>query len=333
VKVGIAGAGLVGRLMAWRLSLLGHDVSVHDPAPGPDARVAAGFTAAGMLSPIAELESADHGVAELGWRSLDLWPQWLAQLDTAVHFAQRGSLVVAHPQDTGAAGRWHARMAARSGERRPKFLDPARLGALEPGVLPGLIAWMLEGEGQIHPPQAMLALQLSARRARWQWGRAVKHVEPGRLDEDRYDLAIDARGVGAKEAMPVRGVRGEIVRLHAPGVVLNRPLRLLHPRHRVYVVPRPDNEIVVGASEIESEDRSPVSVRSMVELLAAAHSVLPELAEARIVQAETNLRPALPDNLPRVDSSAGLLRINGLFRHGWLIAPALVDDALKEICA
>jgi glycine oxidase len=71
----------------------------------------------------------------------------------------------------------------------------------------------------------------------------------------------------------------------------------------------------------------------MVEVLAAAHSVLPELAEARIVQAETNLRPALPDNLPRVESRPGLLRINGLFRHGWLIAPALVDDALKEICA
>jgi glycine oxidase len=333
VKVGIAGAGLLGRLIAWRLSLDGHDVWVFDPAPGPDARIAAGFTAAGMLSPVAELECADANVAALGWRSLSLWPQWLSKLDAPVHFAQRGSLVVAHPADRGTAERWQARVAMQASDRVPRPLDGAALHGLEPAVAGGLLAWLLEGEGQIHAPQAMQALFRSARGTTWHWSRAVDHVSPGRLDGERCDLAIDVRGVGAKAALPVRGVRGEIVRLHAPGVALNRPLRLLHPRHRVYLVPRPGDEIVVGASEIEAEDRSPVSVRSMVELLAAAHSVLPELAEARIVQAETNLRPALPDNLPRVESRPGLLRINGLFRHGWLIAPALVDDALKEICA
>jgi glycine oxidase len=131
--------------------------------------------------------------------------------------------------------------------------------------------------------------------------------------------------------MPVRGVRGEIFWLHLPGLQLRRPLRLLHPRHRVYLVPRDGDIVVAGASEIESEDRSPVSLRSTVELLAAAHSVLPELAEARIVHSESNLRPALPDNLPRVERQAGLTRINGLFRHGWLIAPALVEDALVHV--
>jgi len=142
---------------------------------------------------------------------------------------------------------------------------------------------------------------------------------------------FDVRGTGAHTQMPVRGVRGEIFWLHAPGLQLRRPLRLLHPRHRVYLVPRQDDVIVVGATEIESEDRSPVSLRSTVELLAAAHSVVPELAEARVVHSETNLRPALPDNLPRVETQPGLTRINGLFRHGWLIAPALVADALEHL--
>jgi glycine oxidase len=105
----------------------------------------------------------------------------------------------------------------------------------------------------------------------------------------------------------------------------------LHPRHRVYIVPRAPDLVVVGASEIESEDRSPVSLRSTVELLAAAHSVLPELAEARIVHSESNLRPALPDNLPLLQRQAGITRINGLFRHGWLIAPALVEQALQDL--
>ena len=90
-----------------------------------------------------------------------------------------------------------------------------------------------------------------------------------------------------------------------PAARCARPLRLLHPRHRVYLVPRAGDIVVVGASEIESEDRSPVSLRSTVELLAAAHSVVPELAEARIVHSETNLRPALPDNLPRVETQPG----------------------------
>ena len=87
--------------------------------------------------------------------------------------------------------------------------------------------------------------------------------------------------------------------------------------------------IVVGASEIESEDRSPVSLRSTVELLAAAHSVLPELTEARVVHMESNLRPALADNMPAITLVDGLTRINGLFRHGWLIAPAMVEQALR----
>ena len=162
---------------------------------------------------------------------------------------------------------------------------------------------------------------------------AVDRVEAGVLwtgsGRHAFDWVFDVRGTGARPELPVRGVRGEIFWLHAPGVRLRRPLRLLHPRHRVYLVPREGDIVVVGASEIESEDRSPVSLRTTVELLAAAHSVLPELAEARIVHSESNLRPALPDNLPRIEVEPGLTRINGLFRHGWLIAPALVEDALK----
>jgi glycine oxidase len=128
----------------------------------------------------------------------------------------------------------------------------------------------------------------------------------------------------------VRGVRGEVIWLDCPGHGLTRPVRLLHPRHRVYIVPRSARDVLVGASEIESEDRSPVSLRSATELMAAAHSVLPALAEARILKLDVNLRPALPDNAPRIEQAPRLLRINGLFRHGWLLAPALVEQALRQ---
>jgi glycine oxidase len=99
----------------------------------------------------------------------------------------------------------------------------------------------------------------------------------------------------------------------------------------VYLVPRAGDQVVVGASSIEADDRSPVSLRTTVELLAAAHSIVPELGEARIVLAETNLRPALPDNLPRIETQPGVTRINGLYRHGWLIAPAMVEEALEAL--
>jgi len=97
------------------------------------------------------------------------------------------------------------------------------------------------------------------------------------------------------------------------------------------VVPRTADIVLVGASEIESEDRSPVSLRSVVELLSAAHSVMPGLAESRVLRLDTNLRPALPDNEPLTEMAPGLLRINGLFRHGWLLAPAIVEDALTQL--
>lgn len=343
-RIGIAGAGVLGRLLAWRLARAGHSVSVFDPAAGPlppavgqigaSATPAAGFTAAGMLSPIAELDNADTTIARLGWRSLPLWRAMSDALGGSQPLVRvNDSLLLAHGSDRGAAQRVLARLDAIPDAPRAEPLGNAQLRAIEPALASGLLAWRLPGEGQLLPRETLLALAQQAAGVRWHWGIAVAEVSPGRLVQADgtvhvFDLAIDARGLGARPQVALRGVRGEVVWLHAPGVVLSRPLRLLHPRHRVYLVPRPGGRIVVGASEIESEDRSPPSLRSVLELLSAAHSVLPELAEARIEHLESNLRPARADNAPHIEFASGLLRINGLFRHGWLIAPALVDDAL-----
>jgi len=347
-RIGIAGAGVLGRLLAWQLSRAGHAVTVFDPAAGPEAPVtgsltghaacAAGFTAAGMLSPIAELDNAGPTIARLGWRSLALWRGVADALRAdgcgAPLFAQHGSLMLAHGADLGAARRVLARLETAPSLPTPQPLDRTALADLEPALAPGLHAWLLPEEAQIMSRDMLHALAVHAPTVHWCWGEHVERVEPGVLHVAgegpvRFDLVIDVRGIGARPGLPVRGVRGEVIWLHAPGVTLHRPVRLLHPRHRVYIVPRPGDILLVGASEIESEDRSPVSLRSAVELMAAAQSVLPELAEARIVHLETNLRPALPDNEPHTHVESGLLRINGLFRHGWLLAPALVQDALE----
>jgi glycine oxidase len=335
MKIGIAGAGLLGRLLALQLRARGHEVHVFDPAAHAQARGAAGWTAAGMLSPVAELECADEGVFRLGLRTLELWPGLLRGLPLPVEFRCDGSLLVAHRGDEGAARRVIALLASKApAAHAPQSLDATRLRELEPALQGAAHAWMLPCEGSIHTVQAMQALAAGAAGTHWHWGTVVTRAEAGLIatadGEQRFELVFDVRGTGGRPELPVRGVRGEIFWLQAPGLRLRRSVRLLHPRHRVYLVPRAPDIVVVGASEIESEDRSPVSLRSTVELLAAAHSVLPELAEARVVHSETNLRPALPDNLPLVQRQDGLIRINGLFRHGWLIAPALVEQALQE---
>lgn len=344
-SIAIAGAGLAGRLIAWALVRAGHRVEVFDASPGPapgfDAHGAAAFSAAGMLSPLAEQEQGGAEIAALGWRSLALWPGIVAALPRPVPLRARGGLLLAHRADLGAAQRALMRMPGA------EPLDTDALHALEPMLAPGLRGWLLPGEGLIAPVPAMAALHEGASQApggmagaatggaRWHWSHRVDQVLPGALHIAggggwRGDWAIDARGLGARPPLPLRGVRGEIVTLSLPGHGLRRPARLLHPRHRVYLVPRSDEELVVGASEIESEDRSPVSLRSAVELMAAAQSLLPTLSEARIVRLDRHLRPAMPDNLPFTHHEPGLLRINGLYRHGWLLAPALVERLLGQ---
>jgi glycine oxidase len=351
-RIGIAGAGVLGRLLAVQLSAAGHTVQVFDPASGPgtgpDPRAqsgsqAAGWTAAGMLSPVAELERAGSEVFALGLRSCQLWPQIVQTLGQPVALNMQGSLLLAHRSDAGAAQRVVGLLQAKAeAAYQPQPLTLPQLRALEPAIQGPALAWLLPCEGQIHPIQAMqaLAAQGSAQGVQWHWNSRVTQVNAGELVEEQagqrhaFDHVFDVRGVGAKPALPVRGVRGEVFWLHAPGVPLHRPVRLLHPRHSIYMVPRPGDIIVVGASEIESEDRSPVSLRSTLELLSAAHSAIPALAEARVVHTETNLRPALPDNLPLLQHllhGPGKTEINGLFRHGWLIAPALVEQALQEL--
>ncbi len=376
-RIGIAGAGLLGRLLAWSLARRGFQVTVFDPAASAEPDYAhpraAGWTAAGMLSPLAELETADWDLAQFGWRSVDLWREHVQALlqehQQSVYFAQRGSLLLAHGTDQGTAQRLISGLQSKAPADHPEPLAQAltqqQLHEMEPGVARQLRAWLLDREAQIHPVEALRALAAAAAQcgANFRWNTAVRSVTPHTIDGEQFDWVFDVRGVGAREgnsgqpvdsanAQPdqtfppfmhqhadgatlsdqrLRGVRGEVFWLHAPGVSLHRTLRLLHPRHRVYIVPRPGDLIVIGASEIESEDRSPVSLRSTVELLAAAHSVLPELTEARVIHTESNLRPALPDNMPDITVSDGLTRINGLFRHGWLIAPAMVERALSAV--
>jgi glycine oxidase len=115
---------------------------------------------------------------------------------------------------------------------------------------------------------------------------------------------------------------------------LSRPIRLLHPRHPVYIVPRADGRFMVGATSIESENEGKITVRSAIELLNAAYAVHPAFGEAEILETAVGLRPAFPDNLPKIVRRGRVIYFNGLYRHGFLLAPALarriVQVALED---
>ena len=172
----------------------------------------------------------------------------------------------------------------------------------------------------------MLTLALEEARVQCHWQTFVAAD-----DLPAAGIVVDCRGMGARRDLEqLRGVRGEIVRLDAPDVELRHMLRLLHLRFSVYVVPRAEGKLIVGATSVESDDRSPMSVRGALELLTSAYSILPALAQARILEFATQVRPTLPDNRPAFFYHLGrhVLRINGLYRHGFLLSPAVVEEAL-----
>jgi glycine oxidase len=334
--IGIAGAGLAGRLLAWRLAIAGCGVSLFD-AQSRDDLSSASQTAAAMLSPLAELAVSDEAVFELGQRSLALWPQWLAQLATPVYFRTDGTLVVAHTQDGASLEHFsrllHHKLPAAC-KAQVQSVDAASLAKLEP-LLAGRFngGLYLAGEGQLANDQLMaaLAIELDRQGVRWHEGKAVERVEPKTIvcanQQHSFDMTVDARGVGSKATLPtLRGVRGEVLRVECKSVTLQRPVRLMHPRYQLYVAPRPNGEFVVGASELESEDAGPVTVRSVLELASALHSLHPAFGEARVLSMRAALRPALDDHQPRAEQRDGVWHINGLYRHGYLCAPALVED-------
>jgi glycine oxidase len=135
---------------------------------------------------------------------------------------------------------------------------------------------------------------------------------------------IDCRGLSASDAMQdLRGVKGEMLVIQSADIRLSRPVRLLHPRIPIYLVPRGDGVFMLGATQIESGNRQAASVRSVLELLSAAYALHPAFGEAEILEIGVDARPAFPDNLPRIRRRGDRLYVNGLFRHGFLLAPAM----------
>ena len=312
--VTIIGAGVAGAWHALLFAQAGHAVTLHERSDAA-MTLSTSHWAGGMLAPWCEAEVSEPVISRLGIRSLDLWRE---------HFPAtpfNGSLVVAHPRDRSDFERF-AKMT--SGHRR---LDAQGVRELEPS----LEGRFREGlfypdEGHVEPRRVLPELHARIAKA---GGRIEFNSDVAADDLD--GIVIDCRGLAARDMQPsLRGVKGEMIIVETDEVELSRPVRLIHPRWPLYVIPRGDGRFMLGATSIEAED-SGVSVRSALELLGAAYAVHPAFAEARIVEFGSGLRPAFPDNLPRIAIDQQKIAVNGLYRHGFLLAPALAELTLGYV--
>jgi len=335
MKIGIAGAGLLGRLLAWQWSKAGHTVHLFEK--GDDSgHSSAGWIAAGMLSVEAEIETISPELYSEMQKARGVWLNWIADLSVPVDLRCNGSLLVAHRRDEQELKRFSALLhRASSSDNRFELCDRATLQLHEPQLSSTVTSGMwLPHEGAIDTEQLYVALTQAMNDCGviWKTHAEVISVKPHNIVTEHasnfFDWAIDCRGIGAIPEFPgLRGVRGELIKVHAPEVELTHPIRLLHPRYPVYIVPRRNHCYVLGASEIEGSDVSAVSVRTTLELLSAAYSVHSGFSEARVLAMQTGIRPALWDHQPGFRYAKGLLRINGLYRHGYTLTPYCFQQA------
>ena len=309
MRVLVKGAGVAGLVVAHELHARGAEVKVLDPHANFDR--AASWLAGGMLAPWCERESADDAVLRLGAQAADRWDAILPG-----HVARNGTLVVAPARDQGELKRFAGRT---SGYR---WVDEEDIAALEP-VLAGRFRHGLffAQEAHLNPRHALRELKEKL--------TALGVVfAAGDIEEDGFSDIVDCTGAARiGQVGDLRGVRGEMLYLSTDEIELSRPVRLLHPRIPVYVVPRGGGLFMVGATMIETDFDGPITARSLMELLNAAYTLHPAFADAALVETGAGIRPAFPDNLPGVVWEGNAVVLNGLYRHGFLLAPAMAAQA------
>jgi glycine oxidase len=315
MRATVVGAGVAGLTTAAALAERGAKVTLIERSRELGGN--ASWLAGGMLAPFCEGESAPPSVVDLGRGAIEWWDARVPGV------ARTGTLVVAPPRDVGEIERFAARTSDH--ERA----DEARVAALEPDLARRFRKGLFfAGEGHVDPRAAMRALAESLRRRGAEMRFGTDGAPP--LPPAGEGIVVDCRGFAARPDLPrLRGVRGEMMRVRTREIKLARAVRFLHPRIPLYVVPRSNGEYMIGATMIESAETGAVTVRSAIEMLNAAYALHPAFGEAEILEMAAGVRPAYPDNEPRIEERDGRIFVNGLYRHGFLLAPAFAERAAE----
>jgi glycine oxidase len=347
----VVGGGVIGLGIAWRAARAGMTVTVVDDAPGRGAS----WAAAGMLAPVTELHYGEDELLALNLASAARWPGFAAQVEEAsgqpVGYRPGGTLAVARDADDNAALEDLYRFQVRCG------LDVQRLRSrecrqLEPGLHPGIRGGVLAaGDHQVDNRALVRALLVACERAgvRLVQGRVAELATQGdrvtgvvldngeTLSAGTVVLAAGCwsgglGGLAAEALPPVRPVKGQLLYLRGPA---DQPLCSGNVRGlEVYVVPRGDGRVVVGATVEEQGFDTRVTAGAVHDLLRAAMELLPDVAELELVETVVGLRPGSPDNAPMLGPAGpeGLVVATGHYRNGILLTP-VTADAVAELLA
>lgn len=297
--ISVLGAGVAGLCAATELHRAGLEVEVVAPA---HHRPPVSRMAGGMLAPYCEAEGAPPVVVQRGVNAASWWEKHVRQ----VH--RRGTLVVAPARDAQELDRF-ARATTHHEWVDPGEIEPHLAGRFSRGLFFG-------DEAHVNPGAALDDLR----------SHLMTH-EVAFRDSPTSKRLVDCRGISARDMLPdLRPVRGEMLTMKTCDVTLSRPIRLLHPRIKCYIVPRGEGVYMVGATMVETNNEGSITGRATMELLSAAYTVHPGFADAEVVETASGLRPAFTDNVPGLKHHNGVWHLNGLYRHGFLLAPALAED-------
>ena len=316
LTITVVGAGIFGLWQALEFARRGHVVTVREAMPEAQSGGASRFAGA-MLAPYCESEAAEPIIKQIGLVGLEMWRESFA------HVTQRGSLVVAAARDYSELRRFERMTEGHQsvGEQEIGSLEPDLNSRFNRGLF-------FPTEAHVTPRHAIAMLIAELRKL------GVDLVFDAAVADPLWQVApagsavIDCRGLAARtDLSTLRGVRGEMLVVRTKDVALTRPVRLLHPRFPLYVVPWGDDLYMVGATVIEREDTGPMTVRSALDLLGTAYALHPAFSEAEILEMSVGVRPAFPDNIPKIVVREWGLAVNGAYRHGYLMAPALARIA------
>jgi len=349
----VVGGGVIGLSCAWRAAQRGARVALveREQPPAGATRVAAG-----MLAPVGELSFGEPRLLELTLAAAELYPGFVAELEAAsgvaTGYRRDGALHVALDRDEAAELR-RVHELQRSLELAAEWLAPRRCRELEPGLTPSLNGGVhARGEGSIDPralSAALLAALAAEPGAELLTGTAV---EGALFDGERIAGARTAGGAALRAPAvvlaagawsgqaewlpeparpPVRPVKGQVLELRGRGGAA--PCSRILASERVYLVPRDDGRLIVGATVEEQGFETTATAGGVHELLREAYRLLPEVAEMELLETAAGLRPGTPDNLPRVGPSPveGLLWATGHYRNGILLAPLAAQQIAAQL--
>jgi glycine oxidase len=340
----VVGGGPIGLASAWRAQQRGLRVVVIErDRPGAGAAHAA----AGLLTPVTESDFGEEQLLRLNLESLRLYPRFVEELEEAsgidVGFRRNGTLALALDRDDAEELHRQAELHRRLGVESERLL-PSEARRLEPGLSPSIAgALLVTTEAAIDPRRLVQALAavVPVVTGAPVTGAIVEgdRIVGVRTDDAEYrgDAVVAAGGAWGASWLPgaarpaVRPVKGEVLIVRAPEPLIEHCVRTVGP-HRVYLVPRGDGRIVVGATQLERGFDTTVTAGGVLELLREAYRVLPEIAELELVETVASLRPGTPDNKPVIGRGAleGLVLATGHYRNGILLAP-LTADAVADL--